>query len=135
MYIEIDFNSHEAIYVQLRNQIVVLIAQDKLQEGQSLPSVRQMAEELKVNMHTVNKAYNILKQEGYLKLDRRNGAVIALEMAAKTKEVEMKKNNIQMIVAESICKGISEAEMHSIVSEVYGLFLDGNERKESDYEK
>lgn len=129
MYMEIDFNSHEAIYIQLRNQIVVLIAQDRLQEGQSLPSVRQMAEELKVNMHTVNKAYNILKQEGYLKLDRRNGAVIALEVTVKAKEVEMKKDNIRMIVAESICKGISEEEMHSIVSEVYGLFLGSDERE------
>ena len=69
MIVEIDFNSSEAIYMQLKNQIVVAIAQDRLKQGQSLPSVRQMADDLGVNMHTVNKAYSILKQEGYLTLD------------------------------------------------------------------
>ena len=73
MLIEIDFNSQEAIYVQLRNQIVMLIAQNRLQDGDSLPSVRNLATKLGVNMHTVNKAYAMLRQEGYLKLDRRSG--------------------------------------------------------------
>ena len=87
MIVEIDFNSPEAIYIQLKNHIVVAIAQDKLKDGQSLPSVRQMADSLGVNMHTVNKAYSILRQEGYLKLDRRKGAIIAVE-ADKNAEME-----------------------------------------------
>ena len=69
MIITIDFNSPDPIYVQLRNQIVRLIAQQRLKDGDSLPSVRAMAMELGVNMHTVNKAYAILRQEGYLQLD------------------------------------------------------------------
>ena len=56
MYIEIDFNSDEAIYMQLRNQIVLGIATNQYQEGESLPSVRQLAESIGINMHTVNKA-------------------------------------------------------------------------------
>ena len=62
MLIEIDFNSDEAIYVQLQNQIILGIATDMIQEGDSLPSVRQLAETVGINMHTVNKAYAILKQ-------------------------------------------------------------------------
>ena len=77
MRIKLDFNSPEAIYIQLRNQIVMQIAQEQLHEGDSLPSVRGLAGELGVNMHTVNKAYAMLRQEGYLKLDRRKGAVIS----------------------------------------------------------
>lgn len=72
--INIDFNSDEAIYVQLINQIILGIATSKIQEGDYLPSVRELAEYIGINMHTVNKAYSILKQEGYVKLDRRRGS-------------------------------------------------------------
>ena len=61
MIIEIDFNSDEAIYIQLRNQIIMGIATSEIQEGESLPSVRQLAETVGINMHTVNKAYTVLK--------------------------------------------------------------------------
>ena len=57
MLIEIDFNSEEAIYIQLRNQIILGIATSIFQEGDSLPSVRQLADTIGVNMHTVNKAW------------------------------------------------------------------------------
>ena len=68
MIIEIDFNSDEAIYIQLRNQIIMGIATSEIQEGESLPSVRQLAETVGINIHTVNKAYTVLKQEEYLQL-------------------------------------------------------------------
>ena len=57
MIIEIDFNSDEAIYIQLRNQIIMGIATSQLVAGDSLPSVRQLADHIGINMHTVNKAY------------------------------------------------------------------------------
>ena len=63
--IQIDFKSDEPIYMQLRNQIIMGIAVSKLTEGESLPSVRQLADTIGINMHTVNKTYNILKQEGF----------------------------------------------------------------------
>ena len=44
MLIEIDFNSSEAIYVQLQNQIIMGIATDMIREGDTLPSVRQLAD-------------------------------------------------------------------------------------------
>ena len=54
--IKIDFGSDEAIYIQLRNQIVFGIATSRIMEGESLPSVRQLADTIGINMHTVNKA-------------------------------------------------------------------------------
>ena len=78
MLIEIDFNSSEAIYVQLQNQIIMGIATDMIREGDTLPSVRQLADTVGINMHTVNKAYSILRQEGFIQLDRRRGAVVAM---------------------------------------------------------
>ena len=75
MPVNIDFNSDEAIYIQLCNQIILGIATAELQDGDSLPSVRELADNIGINMHTVNKAYGILRQEGYLKWDsRREGA-------------------------------------------------------------
>ena len=61
MIIEIDFNSDEALYMQLRNQIIMGIATSQFHEGDSLPSVRQLADTIGINMHTVNKAYTVLR--------------------------------------------------------------------------
>ncbi|MGN0435413.1 MAG: GntR family transcriptional regulator [Wujia sp.] len=124
MIIKIDFNSTEAIYMQLRNQIVIGIAQDKIKDGESLPSVRQLADDLGVNMHTVNKAYTLLKNDGYLKLDRRKGAVISVSMDTKPKHLETINVGMRMMVAEAICKDISLDEMHQIVTNMYKEFGD-----------
>ena len=62
MIVEIDFNSEEALYIQLINQIIIGIATDQIREGDTLPSVRQLADNIGINMHTVNKAYSVLKQ-------------------------------------------------------------------------
>ena len=93
MVIEIDFNSDEAIYVQLMNQIILGIATSRLQEGDTLPSVRQMADNIGINMHTVNKAYTLLKQEGFVSIDRRRGAIVAIDVD-KIKALEEMKENL-----------------------------------------
>ncbi len=122
MLIEIDFNSPQAIYIQLRNQIVMGIAKDRLHDGDSLPSVRNLANTLGVNMHTVNKAYAMLRSEGYLILDRRRGAVIQVDVENKDSEIEKINHNMRMVVAQAICKGISKDEMHAVIDEMYGFF-------------
>lgn len=124
MFIELDFNSNEAIYMQLRNQIILGIAQDKIKNGESLPSVRQLAEDIGVNMHTVNKAYALLRNDGYLKLDRRKGAVVCVTVESRKKQLEKVNLDMQMLVAEAICKDISLAEMHQIITDMYKEFGD-----------
>ena len=124
MIIKIDFNSSEAIYMQLRNQIIIGIAQEQIKSGESLPSVRQLAEELGVYMHTVNKAYAVLRNDGYLKLDRRKGAVVCVSVDTKPQNLEMMNMGMRMMVAEAICKDISLAEMHQIITDMYKEFGD-----------
>ena len=124
MFIELDFNSNEAIYMQLRNQIILGIAQDKIKNGESLPSVRQLAEDIGVNMHTVNKAYALLRNDGYLKLDRRKGAVVCVTVESRKEKLEKVNLDMQMLVAEAICKDISLAEMHQIITDMYKEFGD-----------
>lgn len=118
MIIEIDFNSDEALYLQLRNQIIMGIATSQYREGDSLPSVRQLADLIGINMHTVNKAYTVLKQEGYVKVDRRKGAVIAVSMDRMNTLQELKKE-LQVILAKGSCKNISREEMHDLIDEIY----------------
>ncbi len=121
MIIEIDFNSEEALYLQLRNQIIMGIATAKFQEGDALPSVRQLADDIGINMHTVNKAYTVLKQEGFVKVDRRRGAVIALDIN-KIRALEEMNEDLRVILAKGICKGISREEVHRMIDEVYEEF-------------
>ena len=118
MLIEIDFNSDEAIYVQIQNQIIMGLATDTIREGDTLPSVRQMAEMAGINMHTVNKAYTMLKQEGFIQLDRRRGAVIALDID-KANSILKLKENLRLLLAKGSCKSISREEVHVLVDEIY----------------
>ena len=118
MVIEIDFNSDEAIYVQLMNQIIMGIATSRLQEGDTLPSVRQLTDTIGINMHTVNKAYSLLRQEGFVTIDRRRGAIIALDVD-KIKALEEMKQNLMVALARGCCKNITRAEVHNLIDEIF----------------
>ncbi len=118
MFIEIDFNSDEAIYMQLRNQIILGIATSQFREGDMLPSVRQLADTIGINMHTVNKAYTVLKQEGYVKVDRRRGAVIAIDID-RMQALDEVRRELQVILAQASCKNISREEVHALIDEIY----------------
>ena len=123
MYIEIDFNSDEALYLQLRNQIIIGIATSQYQEGDTLPSVRQLADTIGINMHTVNKAYSVLKQEGFVKVDRRKGAVISVDID-KLQAIEELKKDLQVVLAKSRCKKVSKQEVHALIDEIYQNYED-----------
>jgi len=121
MVIRIDFGSSEALYVQLYNQIIYGIANAQLLPGDTLPSVRELAEDIGINMHTVNKAYAILRQEGYLRLDRRNGAVIAVD-SDKLRAMAQLKNEMRISLAKALCRGLSDEEIHAVTDEVLREF-------------
>lgn len=77
MIIRIDQRSEEPLYLQIRSQIIMAIATGELAPGQALPSVRALASDLGINLHTVNKAYAVLRDEGYVLMRGRSGAYIA----------------------------------------------------------
>ena len=121
MIVEIDFNSEEALYIQLINQIIIGIATDQIREGDTLPSVRQLAHNIGINMHTVNKAYSVLKQEGFLRVDRRRGAVIALD-TDKMRTISEMRRDLSVILARGVCKNVSREEVHNLVDSIYDAF-------------
>ena len=124
MLIRVDFNSDEAIYMQLCRQIIIGIANSQIKEGDNLPSVRDLADDIGINMHTVNKAYSILRQEGYLKLDRRHGAVIAVEADRYKAQMELAEE-MKLSLAKAISRGITREEARDMVDVIYDLYLEG----------
>lgn len=120
MLLKIDFESEVAIYTQLRNQIVEGIARGFLKDGDNLPSVRQLAEDIGINLHTVNKAYNVLKTEGFLKLDRRKGAYISLNFNDSKEELLHKlEDEMRPILSEAFCKRIKKDEIIEVINKFY----------------
>lgn len=97
------------------------IATSSIQEGDTLPSVRQLADNIGINMHTVNKAYNVLRQEGFLQLDRRRGAVICIDVD-KLQALEDMKEQMTVLLAKGRCKNITKEEVHNLVDEIYAVY-------------
>ena len=121
MYVEIDFNSDEAIYQQLRDQIILGIATSTLTEGQVLPSVRQLADDIGINMHTVNKTYTLLKQEGFIKVDRRRGCVVAVDADELRAKADCEQD-LRVILAEAICRGVPRSDVHDMIDRIYAEY-------------
>lgn len=120
--INIDFNSDEALYIQLCNEIIRGIALEQIHEGDALPSVRQLAEVIGINMHTVNKAYAVLKQEGFIKLDRRRGAVISLDVD-KYQAIQELRENLNVVLTRALCKNVTREETHQLVDEIFDRYM------------
>ena len=122
MIIKIDFNSDEAIYMQITNQIIMGIAKRQICDGDQLPSIRNMADEIGINMHTVNKAYTVLRQAGYVKLDRRRGAIVSVDVD-KIEAIEEIRRELSVTLAKAGCMHISKEEIHELVDEIYNINL------------
>ncbi|MBR4483606.1 MAG: GntR family transcriptional regulator [Erysipelotrichaceae bacterium] len=120
MILNFDFHSDVPIFMQIRNQIVIGIAEGKLKPGEQLPTIRALADESGINMMTVSKAYQILKQEGYIITDRRSGARVALKDDKAVNEKTMQQ--LRLTVSELRLSGMKEEEILSLVS---GLYQEG----------
>ena len=119
MIIELDMTSEIPIYVQLRNRIVMGIGYGELKRGEGLPTVRQMAEDIGVNTMTVNKAYNILKREGYIEIDRRHGAKVNPKIGLDLEYKEKLEDELELLIAESGIKGMKKSEFINMCSELF----------------
>jgi len=123
MFVKIDFNSDVPIYIQLKQQIIEGIADGSIEEGENLPSVRQMAEDIGINLHTVNKAYALLRDDNFILMDRRKGAVINSKQNMQLNDYEEKfEEDIKPIIAEAYCRGMTEEEVMSKIQKIYRKF-------------
>ncbi len=82
MDIEINFRSGVPIYIQIMDQVKHLIAVGRLQPGDQLPTVRQMAADLRVNFNTIARAYRLLDEAGIISTQHGRGTfILELESA------------------------------------------------------
>lgn len=119
MIIELDMASSTPIYVQLRNQIVKGIGKGELKAGEKLPTVRQLANDAGVNTMTVNKTYQILKNEGFIRTDRRLGAFVSETIAEDADFKEKLKSELELLSAEACLTGMSRDEFLSMCDMLY----------------
>ena len=130
MLLKVDFEGEQPIYLQIRDQVVEGIASGGLEPGESLPSVRQLAADLDINLQTANKAYSILQGEGFVKVHKREGFLVksAEEMRAGPGHLNELRDKLRPITAEAVCRGLSEAEFTGICA---AIFADMEKGKES----
>ncbi|MBF2509309.1 GntR family transcriptional regulator [Listeria welshimeri] len=130
MLLAIDLQSEEPIYTQICNQIIEGMAKRELLPGDKLPSVRSLGADIGINFHTVNKAYQILKQEGLIQIHRQKGVVIHPDGVAKADELFFKKlqTKLRPLIAESVVRGVSEEKWleisKTIFDEMHGRRVD-----------
>lgn len=126
MLLKLDFESDTPIYIQLKRQIIYGIAMGDLKENDSLPSVRQMAEDIGINMHTVNKTYNLLKADGFVTIDRRKGAIISkLPEKPSLDYLESLKEELQYTIAEAICRGMDKEDFLKQCNKLFEMYFGG----------
>lgn len=124
--IAINMNSQIPIYLQLKNQIIEAIARKDVNLGESMPTVRQLAQDLGINPMTVNKAYGELKQEGYLDMNLRKGAMVKSEIQEEPDFLINTQPDLKLIIAKSILKGISKEEFIREIEAIYQEFHQAN---------
>lgn len=111
MIIKINFSSETTIYKQLKNQIIEGIAIGKLRRDESLPSIRQLAGDIGVNMHTVNKAYSQLRADGYILIHKRKGVIVNADQIRKNEKYKKTlEEKIRPIISESVCHGLNKED-------------------------
>jgi len=116
MLIKIELKSEKPIYMQIYDQIVEAIASGKLDSSTVLPSARKLAVDLGINFHTVNKAYNLLRERGFLIMNRKKKFVV--QKSRDEKFIENWKELEEKLIDEAMAKGMSENEILAIFQNV-----------------
>ena len=119
MVIILQDGSDVPVFKQIRNQIVLGISEGRLLPGEKLPTVRALAEEIGINSMTVNKAYQLLKQEGYITTDKRNGVRIRERFASFPELSPESEELLRQLISEAHIRGINRDEFVKVVDKYY----------------
>jgi GntR family transcriptional regulator len=111
VFLLLEFGSEIPIYQQIRDQIVVAIAEGRLIEGSPLPTTRQLALDFGINFHTVNKAYDVLRREGFVSLTRKQGSFVRRAPGPGQHMSEDWQARLRILLAEGVARGLSAHEV------------------------
>lgn len=117
MYITIDERDRRPLYRQVADEIKVLIAGGELQEGSSLPPVRQVAADLGVNLNTVAASYRVLQAEGFIKIKHGSGAKVSSRPTAQ-KADEQVQIQLRAAITDLVLSGLTRAQVNARVNEI-----------------
>lgn len=120
MIIMLQDGSDVPVFKQIRNQIVMGISDGRLKPGEKLPTVRTLAEEIGINSMTVSKAYQLLKQEGYILTDRRNGVRIREEFGGAKGLTPEAEEQLHRLISEARIGGVNRDEFIKICDKYFG---------------
>ncbi|THV41665.1 GntR family transcriptional regulator [Glycomyces buryatensis] len=133
MQLTLDVDSEVPIYQQIRDQIVMAIATGALPAETPLPSTRQLGADLAINFHTVNKAYDLLRREGFIRVNRKSGAVVRRDPTTgppDTGVAEAWEERLRILLAEAVAHGLDAEEVLARTARVLDSFTtDATERK------
>lgn len=120
MFIQIEPESDIPIYAQLASQLIEAIARGKLVGGDSLPSVRSLAADLGMNMHTVNKAYHELERKEIIRIVPKSGAIVNPLSQDEIREDHLERiaTEIKPIIAEAIVLGMKPEAINELISSI-----------------
>lgn len=114
MIMLLDLTSERPLYRQLHDQLVEAMALGRLGPGSALPTVRRLAAELSINLHTVRRAYQLLAEEGLISLQRHNGARV-LPHPQPAEEVRTRLyQRLHATAAEGLALGLSSGELDAL---------------------
>ncbi|MCD0442409.1 GntR family transcriptional regulator [Glycomyces sp. A-F 0318] len=114
MRLTLDVDSEIPIYQQIRDQIVAAIAAGELAAEAPLPSTRQLGAALAINFHTVNKAYDLLRREGFIRVNRKSGAVVRRGPDSGPPDpgvAEAWQERLRVLLAEAVAHGLTAEEV------------------------
>ena len=116
MFVTIDERDSRPIYQQLVDEIKTLIAQGELEQGTSLPPVRQVASDLGVNLNTVAFAYRRLQREGLIRVRHGSGAVVISQTVSEKPE-ERLRTQLRTALTQLVLAGLKRSEIKALISE------------------
>jgi GntR family transcriptional regulator len=111
MMIMVERSSEEPIYEQIARQIREMVASGELPAGTRLPTVRELASDLGVNLNTVARAYRLLEEEGFVLIRDRSGAEVTSPARKPESERQRLCQELKKILARMFQAGMTQEEM------------------------
>ena len=122
MFLTLDMQSDVPIYQQIRMQLITAIACGELGPGQELPSIRQLSTDIGVNMHTVRRAYTLLKEDGYIAIHRKSGAVVLDKLSSSAVFTEHLRAGLREQAAQARAKNMGRGAFLELCAQAYDEF-------------
>ena len=131
--LEIDFRSGEPIYTQIVNQIQQMVAEGELRQGDQLPTVRQLATDLRVNFNTVARAYRILDESGLISTQQGRGTYI-WDQPDEERVSELRRQSLEDLLRHSLYEaqrlGYDVAEVEATLAGLLNSWMEGESLSE-----